>query len=93
MYTSGPVVTDVAVEAIDDRDPQVAMDALIYLMYYGDKRAKEPIWNRYVRWNETWSWKTSILEAREPGNIAGNWTQRGVGESCNRAYREPGLAC
>lgn len=81
MYTSGPVVTDVAVEAVMDPDPQVAMDALNYLMYYGDKRAKEPIWNRYVQWAEAWSGQLSALEAREPGDMAGNWAQQGLGEN------------
>ncbi len=80
-YTSGPVVTDVAMEAVDDPDPQVAMDALIYLMYYGDKRAKEPIWNRYLRWSDTWSGKAAALEARRPGEMVGNWEQRGFGEN------------
>ncbi len=79
MYTSGPVVTDVAIEAVNDPDPQVAMDALIYLMYYGDKRAKEPIWDHYLQWSETWRGKAAVLEARQPGDMAGNWEQQGLG--------------
>ncbi|MGI4829352.1 MAG: hypothetical protein ACRYFU_14340 [Janthinobacterium lividum] len=81
MYTSDPVITDVAITAVNDPDPQVAMDALIYLMYYGDKRAKEPIWNRYLQWTEEWSNKSADLEARMPGDMAGNWEQRGLGEN------------
>lgn len=81
MYTSDPVITDVAITAVNDPDPQVAMDALIYLMYYGDKRAKEPIWNRYLQWTEEWTNKAAELEARTPGDMAGNWEQRGLGEN------------
>ena len=80
MYTSGPVVTDVAVEAVNDPDPQVVMDALIYLMYYGDKRAKEPILERYLLWSERWRGKAAALEAREPGDMVGNLEQRGLGQ-------------
>ena len=57
------------------------MDALIYLMFYGDKRAKQPIWNRYVQWSDTWKGREAALGARQPGGIGNNWEQQGLGEN------------
>ena len=50
-------------------------------MYYGDERAKEPIWERYLQWTEAWRGKQNVLETRTPGDMAGKWEQRGLGEN------------
>ena len=76
MYTANPVVTDVAIQAVNDPDPQVAMDALICLMYYGDKRAKEPIWDRYLQWSETWREKRLFLKHDSRGTCPATGSNR-----------------
>jgi hypothetical protein len=87
LYTTDPIVTDVALEALDDPDPEVTMDALIYLMSYGDKSVEQPVWNRYVEWSEKWRRNADVLESREAGSI-GNWDGVALGENLARALIE-----
>ena len=84
LYATDPVLTDVAQEALDDPDPQVTMDALIYLMNYGDKSVEQPVWNRYVAWSEEWRGRADVLESRGAGSV-GNWEEVGLGENLARA--------
>jgi hypothetical protein len=83
LYVTAPILTNVALETLEDPDPQVTMDALIYLMNYGDKSAEQPVWNRYVAWSEKWQGRADVLESREAGS-AGNWEQVGLGENLAR---------
>jgi len=66
-HATAPVVNEVAVEALDDSDPLVFMDALQYLTWYGTKADEKPIWDRYVKWTQAWSGKADILDHPEPG--------------------------
>jgi len=84
LYATDPILTDIALEALDDPDPQVPMDALIYLMSYGDKSAEQPIWNRYVEWSEKWRGRADVLKSREAGSV-GNWEEVGLGENLAQA--------
>jgi hypothetical protein len=52
IYAPDPILTGIALETLDDPDPEVTMDALIYLMSYGDKSVEEPVWSRYVEWSD-----------------------------------------
>jgi hypothetical protein len=54
IYATDPILTDIALETLDDPDPEVTMDALIYLMSYGDKSVEQPVWSRYVEWSDKW---------------------------------------
>jgi hypothetical protein len=83
-YATDPFLVDVALEALDDPDPQVTMDALIYLMSYGNTSAEQPVWNRYVEWSEKWRGRADVLESREAGSV-GNWEEIGLGENLARA--------
>jgi hypothetical protein len=68
-YATDPAMTKLAVDAMEDPDPEVTMGALDYLMYYGDASAKEPVWKRYVEWSEEWKGREDVLEHREAGTI------------------------
>jgi hypothetical protein len=83
LYAMDPILTEVALETLDDPDPQVTMDALIYLMSYGDKSAEQPVWNRYVDWSERWRGHADVLGSREAGSN-GNWQEIGLGENLAR---------
>jgi hypothetical protein len=87
LYATDPILTDVALEALDDPDPEVTMDALIYLMSYGDKSVEQPVWNRYVEWSEKWRRNAEVLESREAGSTE-NWDGVAVGENLVRALIE-----
>lgn len=84
-YASDPVLTEAALASLDDPDQQVTMDSLIYLMGYGTKEAEKPIWDRYVKWSDTWAGKGDVLEHREAGSLVGNWQEIGLGENLGRA--------
>jgi hypothetical protein len=84
-HAFNPVLTEAALGTLDDSDQQVTMDALIYLMDYGDKTAEQPIWDRYVKWTATWAGKGEMLEHRETGSLVGNWQEVGLGENLGRA--------
>ncbi|MGB7846497.1 MAG: hypothetical protein WBL63_12845 [Candidatus Acidiferrum sp.] len=83
-YETDPLLTEAAIATLNDPDPQVINDALIYLMSYGDKSSEEPLWNRYVAWSEQWRGHEDVLEAREAGS-PGNWADIGLGENLARA--------
>jgi hypothetical protein len=83
-YTRSPVLSEAALQTLDDPDHQVIMDALIYLASYGTSEAKQPIWERYLKWSETWAGKGEVLEQRKAGDMAGNWQEVGLGENLAR---------
>jgi hypothetical protein len=69
LYATDPVLTDVAIEALDDPDPQVTIDALIYLTSYGDRSVEQRVRNRYLEWSEEWRGRADVLEAPDAGSI------------------------
>lgn len=81
---TSPVLTELALQALDDPNPQVTNDALIYLMDYGDKSAEQIIWNNYVEWSEKWRGRAELLEAHQAGSF-GEYEQMGLGENLARA--------
>jgi len=66
-HATAPVLNEVAVEALNDRDPGTVIDALQYLKSYGRRSDEKPIWERYVTWTQQWSGKTYILDHPGPG--------------------------
>lgn len=64
---TGRVLNEVAVEALNYTDPGTVLDALGYLKSYGTKSDEKPIWDRYVKWMQTWSGKADVLDRPEPG--------------------------
>jgi hypothetical protein len=87
LYATDPILTDIALRALDDPDPEVTMDALIYLMSYGDKSVEQPVWGRYVEWSDKWRNRADLLESREAGSV-GNWQDVGLGENLARTLIE-----
>jgi hypothetical protein len=84
-YSHDPMIGEVAIRALDDDDLEVTMDALIYLMSYGDASAEEPISDRYTKWTQQWRGRADVLESRKAGSLAGNWQEVGLGENLARA--------
>lgn len=87
IYATDPILTHIALETLDDPDPEVTMDALIYLMNYGDKSVEQPVWSRYVEWTDKWRNRADVLESRDAGSV-GNWQEVGLGENLARTLIE-----
>lgn len=87
LFSTDPILTQIALETLDDPDSEVTMDALIYLMNYGDKSVEEPVWSRYVEWSDKWRNRADVLESREAGSV-GNWPDVGLGENLARTLIE-----
>jgi hypothetical protein len=66
-HATAPVLNEVAVEALNDADPLIVLDALEYLKSYGTKADEKPIWNSYVKWTRAWSGKADLLDHPAPG--------------------------
>ena len=81
LYSHDPMIGDVAIRSLDDDDPEVTSDALIYLMSYGDSSDEEPISDRYNEWTRQWRGRADVLESRKAGDMAGNWQQVALGEN------------
>jgi hypothetical protein len=84
-YSQDPMLREVAIQTLDDPDPEVIMDALIYLMSYGDASDEEPISNRYSKWSQKWRGRSDELDSRKAGSPAGNWQEIGLGANLGRA--------
>jgi len=78
-YSHDPVIGEVALRALDDDDPEVTMDALIYLMSYAEASDEEPISDRYTKWVQQWRGHADVLESRTAGSLTANWQQTGLG--------------
>lgn len=57
QFRSDPVLTKAAVRAVSSPCANVVDDALMYLERFGDKSARQPILDRYLRWSERWTGK------------------------------------
>ncbi len=84
-YGNPPVLTDVAINTINDPDPQTAADALRYLATYGDKRALQPMLERYRTWSAEWSGKTAELQPVNSFTPSANWRQLVLGQALANA--------
>ena len=82
-YATDPILIEAAIEALNDPDPEVANDALIYLMDFGDKSARQTVWNRYLEWSEKWQGHADLLDRRDAGS-SGDWQQAALGQNLAR---------
>jgi hypothetical protein len=61
-----------AVAALDDPDPEVAISAANTLALVGDASAKEALFERFQRWHETWAGREDELNPRPGRDIFAN---------------------
>lgn len=66
-YATAPVLNEIAIEALDNADTGVVLDALRYLTSYGMKSDEKPLWEEYVKWTRVWSGKADTLDHQGPG--------------------------
>lgn len=59
---TAPVLNEAALEALDDADSNVVLDALQYLKSYGMKSDQKLLWDHYVKWTRTWFPQADVLD-------------------------------
>jgi hypothetical protein len=69
-HASGPVLNDVADEALNDANPHTVIDAIQYLTLFGTKADEQFIWDRFVKWTHAWAGKAETLDHPEGGRSA-----------------------
>jgi hypothetical protein len=84
-YAASPVLTDIAMEAVADDDPQTVMGAIRYLTVYGDQRSQAVILKRYVSWTQEWAGKEDELDSVTPFKPSPSGEQEQLGEALGRA--------
>jgi len=60
-----PVLEEIAIRTLDDRDPQVAADAATALRRFGSAAAEAPLWSAYERWSRRWQGREKQLAKTE----------------------------
>ena len=80
-----PILEDIGVKSLDDRDPQVAAAAATMLGNYGSPAAESALWQRYVSWNEQLTGRESQLERMFADGIDENVYQLGLGQNLTQA--------
>jgi len=56
-----PKAQQIAIEALNDAEPEVQQDAVIALTRWGTAEAEEPLWKRLERFHDEWSGRVSEL--------------------------------
>ena len=79
-----PSLEDIAMPALDDPDPQVAINAAEYLGEYGSAAVEEALWQHYQAWSQQWTGHADELRVI-PGSDNPNQWEAGRGVSLARA--------
>ena len=56
-----PMLQDLAIQALDNPDPQVVQDAAAYLGEYGSAAAEPVLWSHLVTWSQRWTGREAVL--------------------------------
>jgi len=81
-----PLLEELAIRALEDDDPQVAIGAALYLGKYGSAAAEQKLWDCLTQWNEKWKDKPGELRYVMAGDNP-NQYQRSLGTSLVDAIR------
>jgi hypothetical protein len=86
-YVHGPLLTQMAIAALQEEDPYVVMDAAKYLTNFGDKTAKKPVLARLEQWHRKWVGRESELDNPRP-NDRELWDEISLGGTLGNALIE-----
>jgi hypothetical protein len=81
-YVHTPILNELALETIDNPDPNMAYDAAMYLIAFATEAAKKPLLDRYLQWSEVWAGKAEQLDS--PGSDAG-YREQNLGQALAEA--------
>lgn len=80
-----PVLEEIAIESLDDPDPQVAATAATMLGKFGSPAAESALWQRYTSWSATWAGRESELVQMLAGPVNETAFQHTLGQNLARA--------
>jgi hypothetical protein len=80
-----PVLEEIAIHALDDPDPGVAMTAATMLGKFGSAEAESALWQRYASWCVKWSGHESELEKMFGERSDERTEQLGLGDNLAHA--------
>ncbi len=75
-----PSLQDIAIENLNDPDPEVVGNAAMYLGQYGSAEAEEPLWDRLASWSATWKGREAEFKY-VPGENMEHLYQEGAGNN------------
>jgi hypothetical protein len=62
-FRTSPELEKLAIEFLDDADPEVVIDAATMLGQYGSTEAEEALWRRFEKWRREWEGREQELKA------------------------------
>jgi hypothetical protein len=62
-FRTSPELEKLAIEFLDDADPEVVIDAATMLGQYGSAEAEEALWRRFEKWHREWDGRGHELKA------------------------------
>lgn len=80
-----PVLEEIALQSLDDPDPQVAGTAATLLGKFGSPTAESALLQRYTSWNEKWAGRVSQLNRMMADPLDENAYQLGLGQNLTQA--------
>ena len=78
------MLQDIAINGLDDPDPQIVGNAATYLMDYGSKSAEDVLWSRLTQWSDRWKGRENQLQYVPRHNTDGQY-EMGAGSSLMQA--------
>src|SRR5258705_2754030 len=80
-----PLLEDVAVQSLDDPDPQIAATAATMLGKFGSPAAESALWQHYASWSAQWAGRESQLNMIFAEGLNEKVYQLGYGQNLMRA--------
>lgn len=80
-----PLLEKMAIQSLDDPDPQVAMTAATVLGQFGSPAAESPLWQRYTSWSAQWIGRESELVRISTDPVKENTYQLSLGQNLVQA--------
>jgi hypothetical protein len=80
-----PVLQQIAIDSLDDPDPQVAGSAATMLGKFGSPAAESALLQRYTTWNAKWAGRESQLEQGWGDRISEKVYELGLGQNLAQA--------
>ncbi len=84
-----PLLQEMAVNSLDDPDPQVVSSAAAYLQKWGSTQAEDVLWDRFFRWSAQWKDRADELRYLYiPDSDLSKVYQAGAGQNMLSALAE-----
>jgi hypothetical protein len=83
--TTAPAFNDLAVDNLNNPNPEIVIDAVRYLTRFGRKEDETPLWSRYVEWTTAYQGHANLLDKLGPGDWDKNFASSEIGEELGKA--------